>query len=260
VCRGGGDDADERSHAAQLRECRVQPTAPALSGHLYLELHHDHDTFKSLTLYHNTKYLPISSPLPHTSTLQDVSNTKDSRPLPLRYIALHTLSQAAYTNQPADLKNTTDDALPNYLHSLKFRQLYTQTDIRLALGYLAVAISGALFYFDWKYSWEASKPYTLPAVLAYFALNGAFSYWLWWVERGVVYEGVGKTGRVRSLYIHILHCGGAAVAVSGWASANNNYRSAYPPTPKNISPSTNATSPSRPLTPLSHKQYTSARP
>ncbi len=95
-----------------------------------------------------------------------------------------------------DLKNTTDDALPNYLHSLKFKQLHTQTDVRLVLGYAAVAIAGGLFYFDWKFGWANSKPYTLPAVVAYFLLNGAFSYWLWVVEKGVVYEGEGKTGKV----------------------------------------------------------------
>ncbi|KAF2788831.1 hypothetical protein K505DRAFT_410650 [Melanomma pulvis-pyrius CBS 109.77] len=103
-------------------------------------------------------------------------------------IAVHSLS---------DLKNTTDDALPNYLHSLKFRQVHTQTDIRLVLGYAAVAIAGALFYFDWKFGWEASKPYTAPAVAAYLVLNSAFSYWLWFVEKGVVYEGEGKTGKIR---------------------------------------------------------------
>lgn len=103
-------------------------------------------------------------------------------------IAVHSLS---------DLKNTTDDALPNYLHSLKFRQIHKQTDVRLVIGYTAVAISGALFYYDWKFGWEASKPYTLPAVVAYFILNTAFSYWLWFVEAGTVYEGEGKTGKVR---------------------------------------------------------------
>ena len=102
------------------------------------------------------------------------------------------------TNSSSDLKNTTDDALPNYLHSLKFKQIHTQTDVRLALGYSAVVIAGVLFYFDWKLGWEATKPYTAPAVVAYFLLNGAFSYWLWFVEKGVVYEGEGKTGKVRS--------------------------------------------------------------
>ena len=70
--------------------------------------------------------------------------------------------------------------------------------MRLVLGYSAVVIAGVLFYFDWKFGWEASKPYTFPAVLAYFILNGAFSYWLWFVEGGVVYEGEGKTGKVRT--------------------------------------------------------------
>jgi hypothetical protein len=94
------------------------------------------------------------------------------------------------------LKNTTDDALPNYLHYLKFKQIHKQTDVRLALGYSAVIIAGALFYFDWKFGWEASKPYTAPAVVAYFILNTAFSFWLWVVEAGTVYEGEGKTGKV----------------------------------------------------------------
>jgi hypothetical protein len=113
-------------------------------------------------------------------------------------VSRHTTSFPFFTNQTIlkDLKNTTDDALPNYLHSLKFKQIHTQTDVRLAIGYVAVAIAGALFFFDWKFGWDASRPYTAPAVAAYFILNGAFSYWLWFVEKGVVYEGEGKTGKV----------------------------------------------------------------
>jgi hypothetical protein len=75
--------------------------------------------------------------------------------------------------------------------------------VRLALGYSAVVIAGALFYFDWKFGWEASKPYTAPAVVAYFLLNTAFTFWLWFVEAGTVYEGEGKTGRVRSAQCNI---------------------------------------------------------
>jgi hypothetical protein len=96
-----------------------------------------------------------------------------------------------------DLKNTTDDALPNYLTSpsLGFTQDHRYTDVRLALGWTAVAIAGILFYFDWKLGWDATKAYTLPAVLAYFALNGAFTYWIWFVERGTVFAGIDKGGR-----------------------------------------------------------------
>jgi len=109
--------------------------------------------------------------------------------------ALHTLGRLTIPFPP-DLKNTTDDALPNYLHSLRFKQIHTQTDIRLLLGWSAVAISGALFYFDWKFGWDATKAYTLPAVVAYFVLNSAFTYWIWFVEGGTVYEGEGKHGKV----------------------------------------------------------------
>ncbi|ORY03999.1 microsomal signal peptidase 25 kDa subunit-domain-containing protein [Clohesyomyces aquaticus] len=106
-------------------------------------------------------------------------------------------TKIALTTRAADLKNTTDDALPNYLHSLKFKQIHTHTDVRLVLGYSAVIIAGTLFYFDWKFGWEATKAYTAPAVVAYFVLNSVFTYWIWFVEAGCVFEGEGKTGKIR---------------------------------------------------------------
>ncbi|KIV99493.1 uncharacterized protein PV09_08799 [Verruconis gallopava] len=88
-----------------------------------------------------------------------------------------------------DLKSTTDDALSNYLISLKFIQDHTFTDVRLSLGYVAVAIAGVLFYADWKLGWDVTKAYTLPAVVVYFALNSAFTYWIWFVEKGAIFVG-----------------------------------------------------------------------
>ncbi|KAF2756748.1 hypothetical protein EJ05DRAFT_477832 [Pseudovirgaria hyperparasitica] len=107
-------------------------------------------------------------------------------------IAVHSL---------ADLKNTTDDALPVYLtHSpIHFTQTHTKSDVRLVLGYVAVLIAGALFWLDWKQGWTVSKPYTLPAVLVYFTLNSAFTYWIWAVEKGLIFEGVAKTGEKISI-------------------------------------------------------------
>jgi hypothetical protein len=96
-----------------------------------------------------------------------------------------------------DLKNTTDDALPNYLTSLKFKQDHTLTDVRLVVGYIAVIISGVLFYVDWKLGWDVSKPYTLPAVAAYFVLNSFFTYWIYFVEGGAVFVGSKGGKKVR---------------------------------------------------------------
>lgn len=88
-----------------------------------------------------------------------------------------------------DLKNTTDDALPNYLTSLKFKQSHTLTDVRLALGYSAVIIAAITFYADYKLGWDKTKYWTFWAVLVYFTLNGALTFWIWGVEKGKVFAG-----------------------------------------------------------------------
>ena len=61
-------------------------------------------------------------------------------------------------------------------------------------------IAGVLFYADWKLGWDATKAYTAPACIAYFALNGALTYWIWAVEKGSVFVGVNEGGeKVRFL-------------------------------------------------------------
>jgi len=90
----------------------------------------------------------------------------------------------------ADCKNTTDDALQNYLNSLpEVRQSHFYTDVKLALGYTAVIISAACFAFDYKLGFDATKNWTTIAVVVYFALNAAFTYWIWAVEKGLVFTG-----------------------------------------------------------------------
>lgn len=89
----------------------------------------------------------------------------------------------------ADLKNTTDDALPNYLTSLKFKQSHFLTDVRLALGYSAVVVAATTFYADYQLGWDKTKYWTFWAVLAYFTLNGALTIWIWGVEKGSVFTG-----------------------------------------------------------------------
>ncbi|MCJ1246184.1 hypothetical protein MMC30_003389 [Trapelia coarctata] len=97
-------------------------------------------------------------------------------------------SQIAVYSLP-DLKNTTDDALPNYLTSLKFEQSHFLTDVRLALGYSAVIIAAITFYFDYTLGWDETKGYTFWAVIAYFILNGALTLWIWFAEKGKIFNG-----------------------------------------------------------------------
>ncbi|WYZ42831.1 hypothetical protein EsH8_VI_000530 [Colletotrichum jinshuiense] len=94
----------------------------------------------------------------------------------------------------ADLKNTSDDALPNYLNSLKFTQSHTLTDVRLALGYSAFLIAGACFLWDYQLGFDSTKYYTAAAVVLYSILNGALTLWIWLKEAGTVYEGTSPSG------------------------------------------------------------------
>ncbi|KAK2739904.1 hypothetical protein FQN55_009077 [Onygenales sp. PD_40] len=93
----------------------------------------------------------------------------------------------------SELKNATDDAIPAYLTTLpkpnNFIADNTKSNVRLALGYTAVTISGICFYVDRQLGWEVSQIYILAAVVVYFALNLAFTGWIWLVEAGQVFEG-----------------------------------------------------------------------
>ena len=113
-------------------------------------------------------------------------------------LALITLqSQLILTSTP-DCKNTTDDALQNYLNGLKFRQSHWYTDVKLGLGYTAVIIAAITFALDYKFGFEATKAFTTLAVVIYFLLNGAFTWWIWQVEKSMIYVGAWKGRKVSS--------------------------------------------------------------
>lgn len=105
----------------------------------------------------------------------------------------------------ADLKNTTDDALGNYLRGLDFKQDNIKLDVRLAIGYASVIIAAATFVADYKLGWEVTKTWTAVAVVAYALLNGAFTYWMWAVEKGCVFDGT-REGRKVCLSCRRIDC------------------------------------------------------
>ncbi|KAH6604325.1 microsomal signal peptidase subunit [Trichoderma cornu-damae] len=94
----------------------------------------------------------------------------------------------------ADLKNTSDDAIANYLNSLKFKQTHFLSDVRLGLGFSAFAIAAACFAWDYKLGFENTKTYTAIAVAVYTILNGILTLWMVYVENGVVYQGTSPSG------------------------------------------------------------------
>ncbi|PHH81305.1 hypothetical protein CDD82_1049 [Ophiocordyceps australis] len=94
----------------------------------------------------------------------------------------------------ADLKNTSDDTIPNYLNSLKFRQSSYLVDVRLALGYSSIVIAAACGLWDYKFGFESTKLYTAVAVAVYTILDCALIFWLSEVEKGTVYQGYAPSG------------------------------------------------------------------
>ncbi|KAI1176033.1 microsomal signal peptidase 25 kDa subunit-domain-containing protein [Nemania sp. FL0916] len=94
----------------------------------------------------------------------------------------------------ADLKNTSDDAIPNYLNSLKFKQDHRLVDTRLALGYGAFAIAAACFLWDYKLGFASTKWWTAAAVALYSIVNGGLTAWITFVEKGTVYQGTAPDG------------------------------------------------------------------
>lgn len=93
-----------------------------------------------------------------------------------------------------DLKNTTDDAIPNYLNSLKFKQAHHLTDVRLALGYGSFVIAAACFAWDYQFGFEATKLWTTAAVAIYGVLSWALTFWMSNVEAGTIYQGTLPSG------------------------------------------------------------------
>ncbi|KAI1809627.1 microsomal signal peptidase 25 kDa subunit-domain-containing protein [Poronia punctata] len=94
----------------------------------------------------------------------------------------------------ADLKATSDDAIPNYLNSVKFKQDHSLVYTRLALGYSAFAVAAACFLWDYKLGFESTKWFTAAAVALYSLLNGALTWWIMFVEKGIVYKGTAPDG------------------------------------------------------------------
>ncbi|OAA71321.1 Signal peptidase complex subunit 2 [Cordyceps fumosorosea ARSEF 2679] len=94
----------------------------------------------------------------------------------------------------ADLKNTSDDAIPNYLNSLKFKQSYVLQDVRLGLGYGAFSVAALCFLWDYRLGWDATKYWTAAAVAVYMVLNAALTYWMTYKEKNVIYQGTAPSG------------------------------------------------------------------
>ena len=52
-----------------------------------------------------------------------------------------------------------------------------------------MVVAAITFYADYMLGWDETKYWTFWAVLFYFSLNGALTFWIWGVEKGKVFDG-----------------------------------------------------------------------
>lgn len=65
------------------------------------------------------------------------------------------------------LRNETDDNLPQVFGKLGYEQDFRLIDIKLALGYLTVAIAGFLFYLEKRFAFKDTKLIIGGAIVVY---------------------------------------------------------------------------------------------
>ncbi|VVT45816.1 uncharacterized protein SAPINGB_P000905 [Magnusiomyces paraingens] len=88
------------------------------------------------------------------------------------------------------LKSTSDDQVPLALKELGYSTNNYLVDVRLALGYASVIVAALTAFYDHKVGFFAAKyPWTVLGLFFYAAFNIAYTYWIWFVEAGVIYSG-----------------------------------------------------------------------
>ncbi|CAN6649876.1 signal peptidase complex subunit 2 [Trichomonascus vanleenenianus] len=99
------------------------------------------------------------------------------------------MSRKANLNSTADLKLVSDETLPSIMTGLGYKQDFTFENIRLGIGYACVVIVAITAYCDYYIGFNQMYSVIAVGVVLYTLLYGAYNYWIYYVERGLVYTG-----------------------------------------------------------------------
>lgn len=93
-----------------------------------------------------------------------------------------------------EMKHACDDALKRFLSRPElFKQIYTHTDVRLALGWACVFVAGGTGLYGWKVEFEKSKPVVWAGLLLYILLTAVQTLYSYFIEGDIVFVGKRKT-------------------------------------------------------------------
>ncbi|KAK4056350.1 hypothetical protein OIO90_002493 [Microbotryomycetes sp. JL221] len=103
------------------------------------------------------------------------------------------------TSSLADLKNTCDDVVKEvFARPGAFTRSHAHEDVRLGLGWSAVAVAAATAYYSFVTEFHDSKRWTAVGVACYAVLSTVLTLYVMFVEQDVIFDGKRKTFAARA--------------------------------------------------------------
>ncbi|GAA5977209.1 hypothetical protein JCM11641_003877 [Rhodosporidiobolus odoratus] len=95
----------------------------------------------------------------------------------------------------SELKTAVDDVVKEYFSdpSHRFSRSYVHDDVRLALGWAAVAVAGATGWYGYKTQFRESKELVGSGVVVYVVLNTVLALYAAFVEKNTIFVGKRRT-------------------------------------------------------------------
>ncbi|GAA5836332.1 hypothetical protein JCM11251_001465 [Rhodosporidiobolus azoricus] len=94
-----------------------------------------------------------------------------------------------------ELKNAVDDAVKEFFShpSHRFTRSFVHEDVRLALGWSAVAVAAATGYYGYKTEFHESKKWVGVGVVVYIVLNTILALYVAYFEQNTIFVGKRRT-------------------------------------------------------------------
>ncbi|KAJ9105889.1 hypothetical protein QFC20_004224 [Naganishia adeliensis] len=152
------------------------------------------------TLFSPSSLSPTTSPLPIELGRRESSLSERLVPVPLSSLTLPELDSShplpsIHINKAnlVELKHACDDAVKSIMKDYQFTEIHTHTDIKLALGWLAVLVAAGTAGYSYKVGFEETKGVATAGVIAYFILSGIQLLYAYYFEGSKIYIGKRKS-------------------------------------------------------------------
>ncbi|GAA5884018.1 hypothetical protein JCM6882_002104 [Rhodosporidiobolus microsporus] len=151
----------------------------------------------------------------------------------------------------SELKNAVDDVVKEFFShtSHRFSRSFMHEDVRLTLGWSAVAVAAATGYYGYKTEFHESKGWVGVGVIVYVVLNTLLALYVAYFEQNTIFVGKRRTFASR---ISTEHLTLSSLAASSPTHTSTSSWVPFPisllaPSPKAPTSSPSASSPSYPL-------------